>query len=63
MHKNTKRLRELMAAARLNAPAVAELLNREAQTVRGWRVKTTTRPIPSTALELLELKLQQRGGL
>lgn len=57
MHKNTKKLRELMKRHALSAPDVASLLGRKPNTVRVWRVTETTRPIPSETLELLRYKL------
>lgn len=62
MHHNTQRLRDLMTRENMSARKVAELLDREVQTVRGWRVRTTTRPIPDHVLTALEFKLMQRQG-
>lgn len=56
MHKNTKKLHQLMQRHKLSAPDVARMLGRKPNTVRVWRVKETTRPIPDDALALLELK-------
>lgn len=61
MNNNTKKLRALMAQHRLSVADVATMLGRTGQTVRGWRTKNTTRPIPDTALELLTFKLQARS--
>jgi hypothetical protein len=58
----TKKLRELMARHRLTAADVGEILDRDPHTVRVWRVKKTTRPIPQAMLELLTFKLQQQGA-
>jgi D-alanyl-D-alanine carboxypeptidase len=61
MNARTKRLRELMAAHKLDAAAVGVILGRTAQTVRVWRSKYDARTIPADALKVLELTLAQRG--
>lgn len=62
MNDNTKKLRALMQQHHLSAADVGRMLGRSAQTVRGWRVKNTERPIPDNTLELLTLKLPGRVG-
>lgn len=59
MNTNTEKLRALMRQHRLSAADVGRLLGRAPHTVRVWRVRNTTRPIPDNTLELLTLKLQQ----
>lgn len=61
MDKKTKKLHELMQRHGLSVDDVAGILGREPSTVKVWRVKNTPRPIPSDALELLQLKLAARG--
>lgn len=62
MHANTEKLHALMRDNRLSVDDVAEMLNREPQTVRQWRVMTgRPRPIPTTVLELLTIKVQARA--
>lgn len=61
MHPNTEKLHKLMERHKLDAAQVAELLGREVNTVRVWRVESTVRPIPDDALALLEIKLQDRA--
>lgn len=61
MNPRTKRLRELMAAHKLDAAAVGKILDRTAQTVRVWRSRWDERTIPADALKVLELTLAQRG--
>lgn len=62
MHKNTKKLRQLMRKHNVRATEVAELLGREVNTVRVWRVQETKRVIPNDTLELLALKLADSGS-
>jgi len=57
MHERTKQLDQLMKDHDLTARRVGELLGRTPHTVRVWRSRTTKRPIPAHALELLRAKL------
>lgn len=52
--ERTTRLREIMEAHKLNAPAVGKILERSPQTVRSWTSKYADRTIPATSLRLLE---------
>lgn len=61
MHPNTERLHKLMERHKVDATEVADLLGREVNTVRVWRVESTVRPIPDDTLALLEMKLQERA--
>lgn len=61
MHPNTERLHQLMEKHKLTAEDVAEILSREVNTVRVWRVKETVRPIPDDSLRVLEMTLQLRA--
>lgn len=60
LHQNTTRLHRLMTQHRVTPREVAALLNRSYQTVLTWR-STNDQNIPDSMLELLELKLSQRG--
>lgn len=60
MHANTEKLHKLMTRYKVDAEQVAELLGREVNTVRVWRVQETVRPIPADTLALLEMKLKDR---
>lgn len=64
MHERTKRLRQLMAQHRLSALDVSKMVGRSEQTVRTWRCKSenNSKVIPWQLLELLELKINKRGG-
>jgi len=57
MHARTEELRNIMAQNNLKAPAVAEILVRETNTVRIWRCKQTKRVIPEDALRVLKMKM------
>jgi hypothetical protein len=59
MNERTKKLRELMAAHKLDAADVGTMLNRNAQTVRVWCC-ANDQIIPADALRVLELTLAQR---
>lgn len=61
MHPNTERLHQLMDKHKVSAEDVAEILGREINTVRVWRVQETVRPIPDDSLRLLEVLLQARA--
>lgn len=52
--KRAKRLREIMTAHNLDAQAVGKMLGRSPQTVRVWRCRNPSRPIPTNELRLLE---------
>lgn len=62
MHANTKKLRTLMKQHKLQAAAVAKMLDRQPNTVRVWRVKETTRVIPNDTLKLLAMSLAAGGS-
>ena len=56
---NREKLRELMQANNLNAPAVGKLLEVKADTVNHWLADTARdMEIPKTKLDLLRLKLK-----
>lgn len=59
-HPRTLRLKQLMSDHKLNAKRVAEMVNRKPHTVDCWRSEPQI--IPPTCLELLELKLAERGA-
>lgn len=61
MHPNTEKLHKLMDRHKVDAQDVADMLGREVNTVRVWRVESTVRPIPDDTLALLEMKLQERA--
>lgn len=63
MDKNTKQLHALMRQHKMKAADVAAILGRKVNTVRVWRVKDTSRPIPDDTLQLLALKLAERKRL
>lgn len=58
--ERTERLRQIMARHKLSAQAVGDILDRSAQTVRGWRCKYDKRAIPVNELKLLELTLAKK---
>ena len=58
-HPNTQRLHNLMETHQVSLKDVASLTRRTYNTVRQWR-GCRSQPIPSTILELLELKLSLR---
>lgn len=62
MHPNTEKLHKLMAKHKVDAQEVADMLGREVNTVRVWRVETTVRPIPDDTLALLKMKLKDRAA-
>lgn len=62
MHPNTEKLHKLMDRHKVDAAQVAEILGREVNTVRVWRVESTVRPIPDDTLDLLEMKLKARAA-
>lgn len=62
MHERTAKLHELMQRYKVDATVVAELLNREVNTIRVWRVEDTKRPIPKDTLQLLEAVLAARAA-
>lgn len=55
MHKNTEKLRAVMAANKLKARDVAAVVNREPNTVAIWRCASDNRVIPGELLKLVEL--------
>lgn len=55
--ERTAQLREIMAAHKLNAPAIGKLLKRSPQTVRSWTCSYVQRAIPAHMLDLLQTKL------
>lgn len=61
MHVNTEKLHQLMDRYKVDAAQVAELLGREVNTVRVWRVESTVRPIPDDTLRLLEVLLKAQA--
>lgn len=61
-HPNTTKLKALMDAHQMTAREVSWLLDCEPNTVRVWRTASGKKVIPTLKLELLELKLQQRGS-
>ncbi len=56
----TDELHTLMREHRKGCNDVAKLLGRSPQTVRAWRSRSSGRPIPRYALELLRFKLSKR---
>jgi predicted DNA-binding protein (MmcQ/YjbR family) len=60
MHENTTKLIQLMSEYKVTSKEVAELLQRSYQTVLKYRCKHNGNTIPTSLLELLELKLKAR---
>lgn len=56
MTDRSLRLLEIMRTYGLRCVDVAQILDRQPQTIRVWRSKYTDRVIPADALKLLELK-------
>lgn len=61
VHERTRQLRQLMAAHRLNARDVAQMIDRSETTVRIWRCKHAARVIPAQTLRLLQLEVQAQA--
>lgn len=60
--QRTEQLRAIMVRHKLNAPAVAKMLKRSAQTVRSWTCANDQRAIPEHMLDLLNSKLPAQGA-
>ena len=60
LHKNTRRLRELMGQHDLSLRDVADITGRSYKSVQRWRCKSGT-AIPDSVLSVLEAKLESRA--
>lgn len=61
MTTRTNELDALMRQHALTARQVGEILNRKPHTVRVWRSRYAERTIPDHTLQVLKMKLAERG--